>query len=216
MNQVSYLLQVLDYVGIAVFAATGALAASRKQLDIVAFIFFATVTAIGGGTLRDMLLDVPVFWVRSPLYLAIPLAIAVLVYFTAHLVESRYRVLLWADADRACRLCGHRCRKDAECGRIKCRRVGTRSTYRDLRRRDSRYGCGRAFGSFAGRALHHSGLRRRSDLRVTREYRGTILDRCDPWISRGLRRPGRRSYLGLDASCLPYPPGPRFFEALTA
>lgn len=98
MNQVSILLQTLDYVGIAVFAATGALAASRKQLDIVAFIFFAAVTATGGGTLRDVLLDVPVFWVRSPAYLAIPLAVAVLVYFTAHLLESRYRVLLWADA----------------------------------------------------------------------------------------------------------------------
>lgn len=98
MNQVSVLLQTLDYIGIAVFAATGALAASRKQLDIVAFIFFAGVTAIGGGTLRDVLLDVPVFWVRNPNYLAIPLCVAVLVYFTAHLFESRYRVLLWADA----------------------------------------------------------------------------------------------------------------------
>ena len=98
MNQVSYFLQALDYVGIGVFAATGALAASRKQLDIVAFIFFATVTATGGGTLRDILLDVPVFWVRSPIYLAIPLVVAMLVYFTAHMVESRYRILLWADA----------------------------------------------------------------------------------------------------------------------
>jgi uncharacterized membrane protein YeiH len=98
MNQVSILLQALDYIGIAVFAATGALAASRKQLDIVAFIFFAGVTAIGGGTLRDILLDVPVFWVRQPNYLAIPLIVAALVYFTAHLLESRYRVLLWADA----------------------------------------------------------------------------------------------------------------------
>lgn len=98
MNQVSLLLQAMDYVGIAVFAATGALAASRKQLDIVAFIFFAGVTAVGGGTLRDLLIDVPVFWVRSPAYLAIPLCVAVLVYFTAHLFESRYRALLWADA----------------------------------------------------------------------------------------------------------------------
>jgi uncharacterized membrane protein YeiH len=98
MNQVSVLLQTLDYVGIALFAATGALAASRKQLDIVAFIFFAGVTAVGGGTLRDILLDVPVFWVRNPNYLAIPLAVACAVYFTAHLLESRYRVLLWADA----------------------------------------------------------------------------------------------------------------------
>lgn len=98
MNQVSVLLQTLDYVGIAVFAATGALAASRKQLDVVAFVFFAAVTATGGGTLRDLLLDVPVFWVRHPAYLAIPLCVAVLVFFTAHLFESRYRVLLWADA----------------------------------------------------------------------------------------------------------------------
>ena len=98
MNQVPVLLQTLDYIGIALFAATGALAASRKQLDIVAFIFFAGVTAVGGGTLRDVLLDVPVFWVRNPNYLAIPLAVACVVYFTAHLLESRYRVLLWADA----------------------------------------------------------------------------------------------------------------------
>jgi uncharacterized membrane protein YeiH len=98
MNQVSVLLQTLDYIGIALFAATGALAASRKQLDIVAFIFFAGVTAVGGGTLRDILLDVPVFWVRNPNYLAIPLAVACTAYFTAHLLESRYRVLLWADA----------------------------------------------------------------------------------------------------------------------
>ncbi len=98
MSQVSILLQSLDYIGIAVFAATGALAASRKQLDIVAFIFFAAVTATGGGTLRDLLLNVPVFWVRNPAYLAIPLGVAVLVYFTAHLFESRYRALLWADA----------------------------------------------------------------------------------------------------------------------
>ncbi len=98
MSDVTILLQVLDYVGIALFAATGALAASRKQLDIVAFVFFAAVTATGGGTLRDLLLGIPVFWVRNPAYLAIPLGVAVLVYFTAHLLESRYRALLWVDA----------------------------------------------------------------------------------------------------------------------
>ena len=54
---------LLDYAGVAVFAATGALAASRKQLDIIGFLFFAGVTGIGGGTLRDLILDVPVFWV---------------------------------------------------------------------------------------------------------------------------------------------------------
>lgn len=98
MNDVSVLLQFLDYVGVAVFAATGALAASRKQLDIVAFVFFAAVTGVGGGTLRDLLLDIPVFWVGDPAYLLVPLVVALIVYFSAHLVESRYRILLWCDA----------------------------------------------------------------------------------------------------------------------
>ncbi|MFN3313153.1 MAG: trimeric intracellular cation channel family protein [Hyphomonas sp.] len=88
----------LDYAGIAVFAATGALAASRKQLDIIGFIFFAGFTGVGGGTVRDLLLDVPVFWVINPAYLLICAVTAGIVYFTAHLFESRYRLLLWLDA----------------------------------------------------------------------------------------------------------------------
>lgn len=89
---------ILDYAGIAVFAATGALAASRKQLDIIGFLFFAAFTGVGGGTVRDLILDVPVFWVANPDYLVICVVTAVLVYFTAHLFESRYKLLLWLDA----------------------------------------------------------------------------------------------------------------------
>ncbi|TIX06235.1 MAG: trimeric intracellular cation channel family protein, partial [Mesorhizobium sp.] len=55
------LIELLDYAGVAVFAATGALAASRKQLDIIGFLFLACVTGIGGGTLRDVILNLPVF-----------------------------------------------------------------------------------------------------------------------------------------------------------
>lgn len=92
-------LQALDFAGVAVFAATGALAASRKQLDIIGFLFLAAVTGMGGGTLRDLVLgETPVFWVKTPAYLIICAAVAVLVFFTAHLVESRYRVLVWLDA----------------------------------------------------------------------------------------------------------------------
>ncbi|BCH20526.1 membrane protein [Mesorhizobium sp. L-8-10] len=87
-----------DYAGVAVFAATGALAASRKQLDIIGFLFLAGVTGIGGGTLRDVMLDVPVFWVRNSGYLLVCAAVGILVFFTAHLVESRYKLLLWLDA----------------------------------------------------------------------------------------------------------------------
>ncbi|PSM19417.1 MULTISPECIES: trimeric intracellular cation channel family protein [Nitratireductor] len=92
-------LLLLDYAGVAVFAATGALAASRKELDIIGFLFLAGVTGVGGGTLRDLVLgELPVFWVVNPAYLLVCGAVAVLVFFTAPLVESRYRLLLWLDA----------------------------------------------------------------------------------------------------------------------
>lgn len=89
---------LLDYAGVAVFAATGALAASRKQLDIIGFLFLAGVTGIGGGTFRDLILDVPVFWIVNHAYVLICAAIALVVFFTAHLVEYRYKLLLWLDA----------------------------------------------------------------------------------------------------------------------
>jgi len=92
-------LQFVDYTGVAVFAATGALAASRKQLDVVGFIFFAAITGIGGGTLRDLLLGkLPVFWIQDPGYIAVCAVVAIAVFFLAHLVEYRYRLLLWLDA----------------------------------------------------------------------------------------------------------------------
>jgi uncharacterized membrane protein YeiH len=91
-------IQFLDYGGVAVFAATGALAASRKQLDIIGFLFLATITGIGGGTFRDLILAVPVFWVANPDFVTISAAIAIIVYFGAHLLESRYKMLLWLDA----------------------------------------------------------------------------------------------------------------------
>lgn len=88
----------LDYAGVAVFAATGALAASRKELDVIGFLFLAGVTGVGGGTFRDLILDVPVFWVQNHDYLLVCAVMAVAVYFSAHLIESRYRLLLWLDA----------------------------------------------------------------------------------------------------------------------
>jgi uncharacterized membrane protein YeiH len=88
----------LDYAGVAVFAATGALAASRKQLDIIGFLFLASVTGIGGGTFRDLILGVPVFWVVNRDYVWICAAVAVVVFFTAYRFESRYKLLLWLDA----------------------------------------------------------------------------------------------------------------------
>ncbi|MGI9402838.1 MAG: trimeric intracellular cation channel family protein [Rhizobiaceae bacterium] len=91
--------QFLDYAGVAVFAATGALAASRKQLDIIGFIFFACLTGVGGGTVRDMLLDRnPVFWIANANFLAVCVATAIFLYWFAPMVDQRYRLLLWLDA----------------------------------------------------------------------------------------------------------------------
>jgi len=89
---------VLDWLGIIVFATTGALVASRKEMDVVGFALLATVTGVGGGTLRDMLLGLtPVFWVANPVYLIVCLAVACLLFFTAHIPASRLRLLLWLD-----------------------------------------------------------------------------------------------------------------------
>jgi len=93
------LFNLFNYAGVFVFAATGALVASRRQLDIVAFLFLASVTGIGGGTLRDLVLGAtPVFWVQDPGFLIVCTAAGISTYFTAHLLESRYRLLLWLDA----------------------------------------------------------------------------------------------------------------------
>jgi uncharacterized membrane protein YeiH len=89
----------LDYAAAVIFALTGALAASRGQLDLIGFFFLACLTAVGGGTLRDLILDRdPVFWVADPTPLAIACAAALVVFFTAHRFESRLKLLIWLDA----------------------------------------------------------------------------------------------------------------------
>lgn len=89
----------LDYGSVFVFALTGALVASRGQLDLVGFIFFAVITAVGGGTVRDLLLGRPeIFWVARPNLLLAATAAAIIVFLTAHRLENRYRALLWFDA----------------------------------------------------------------------------------------------------------------------
>ena len=93
------ILELLDYTGVAVFAATGALSASRKQLDIIGFLFLAAATGIGGGTFRDVILGAtPVFWGGNPTYLIVCVVVALIVFVLAHRIESRYRLLLWLDA----------------------------------------------------------------------------------------------------------------------
>ncbi len=91
------LLAALDYAGVAVFAASGALAAARAKQTIVTFVFFAAVTGVGGGTLRDLLIGAPVFWVHRSDYLGVCIVAAALVWLL-RADRWRLRTLLWLDA----------------------------------------------------------------------------------------------------------------------
>ena len=93
------LVSLLDYASVLIFAVTGALVASRAQLDIVGFAFIASLTALGGGTIRDLLLDRnPIFWIANPAYLGLAAGAALVIFFTAHFFESRLRALIWLDS----------------------------------------------------------------------------------------------------------------------
>ncbi|NRA88303.1 MAG: trimeric intracellular cation channel family protein [Rhizobiales bacterium] len=99
LTTVPIIFSVLNWFGIVVFAISGGLTASRKEMDIIGFVIFANITAIGGGTVRDMMLGLtPVFWVEQTLYIIVASCVGVLVFFTAHIPQSRFKLLLWADA----------------------------------------------------------------------------------------------------------------------
>jgi uncharacterized membrane protein YeiH len=90
-------LVLLDYFGIAVFAISGALVAAERRLDFVTFVFFAVVTGVGGGTLRDLLIGAPVFWIHKNATLLICIAAALLVWVD-HRRWFAGQALLWFDA----------------------------------------------------------------------------------------------------------------------
>lgn len=90
-------LVLLDYFGIAVFAVSGALLAAEKKQTLVTFIFFAVATGVGGGTLRDLLIGAPVFWVHTNATLLICILAALLVWLASHR-RLPGRALLWFDA----------------------------------------------------------------------------------------------------------------------
>lgn len=87
----------LDLFGIAVFAASGALAAARRGQTLVTFSFFALVTGVGGGTVRDLLIGAPVFWVQDWRFPLTCMAMALAVWMTPVRLW-RPRALDWFDA----------------------------------------------------------------------------------------------------------------------
>ena len=87
----------LDLFGIAVFAASGALAAAQRGQTLVTFSFFALITGVGGGTVRDLLIGAPVFWVQDWRFAATCLVTAGLVWVTPKTFWNA-RALDWFDA----------------------------------------------------------------------------------------------------------------------
>jgi uncharacterized membrane protein YeiH len=90
-------LRGLDIVGLSVFAASGALTAAQRRLDVIAAGFFALVTATGGGTMRDLLIGAPVFWMHDPA----PILLCLIVGTIGWLIPLRWwpkRALDWLDA----------------------------------------------------------------------------------------------------------------------
>lgn len=91
------MLEFLNFAGIAVFAISGALLAADKRQTLVTFFFFAVVTAVGGGTVRDVIIGAPVFWVHENATLLICFAAALAVWIFPKGVWQE-RALLWFDA----------------------------------------------------------------------------------------------------------------------
>ena len=92
------LLQVFDYLGVFVFAITGAMLAAKKEMDVFGFVVLALMPAIGGGTLRDLILSEPVFWLSDTNYLFITLLAALITFFAIPFMSRLSDVLLWFDA----------------------------------------------------------------------------------------------------------------------
>ena len=93
------MLHLLDLVGVAVFAITGAIAAGQKKMDMFGVMVVATVTALGGGTIRDLVIGAsPVFWVSDPVYVVISALAGLGTFFYVYYGEPPLAVLLVADA----------------------------------------------------------------------------------------------------------------------
>ncbi|MBV1787602.1 trimeric intracellular cation channel family protein [Marinobacterium sp. D7] len=96
---ITAVVNLMGLAAVAVFAISGALDAARHRMDILGFMLIGTVTGIGGGTLRDLLLgNLPVFWIREPIWISVCLIASAATYFIAPKLASLSRALLWMDA----------------------------------------------------------------------------------------------------------------------
>ncbi|MFP5358139.1 MAG: trimeric intracellular cation channel family protein [Gammaproteobacteria bacterium] len=89
---------LIEMAGVTVFAVSGALTAGRKSLDLLGVVVIALVTAIGGGTLRDLLLDRAIFWIVDPTYLSVITVAALATVVAVRFIPPPDKLLQLADA----------------------------------------------------------------------------------------------------------------------
>lgn len=98
MEPINTVITALGYFGLAVFAMSGALAAGRHNMDLMGFALVGTITGIGGGTLRDLLIDRPVWWTQNPEELVICIVVSLLTFFLIPASVARRSWVNWSDA----------------------------------------------------------------------------------------------------------------------
>ena len=181
-------LAVLDYMGVAMFAASGALMAANKRQDVVTFIFFAAITGVGGGTLRDLLINAPVFWVQDAGYVIVCTVVAILIYLTRGRGVHE-QTLLWLDAVGLCIYACVGAAKALAMGvdPVICVVMGALTA---------------TFDPVAARALHHAGDRKRGRL-YRAAYAGRRLDMGERHSGgAGLHRSRRRHPVEVAHACV--------------
>ncbi len=92
------MLYLLGMFSIGIFAITSVIATRHKNLDIFSVIFLGAVTALGGGTIRDILLDQPVFWISDLWFLWVAVLVSLAAFFIIRTLSNRYQLLLYLDA----------------------------------------------------------------------------------------------------------------------
>ena len=90
--------ELLFQAATAIFAITGVLAAARQNMDVMSFVIIGVVTAIGGGTVRDITLNAPVFWLQDQRFLYVAAAAAAATFFLEQRFRATYKAFLYLDA----------------------------------------------------------------------------------------------------------------------
>jgi len=88
----------MNYMGDVVFAVSGALTAGRNKMDLIGYVMIGTITGIGGGTLRDLLLGRKVWWTSNPQELMLCVVASVIAYFFIKNTTQHHRSIVWLDA----------------------------------------------------------------------------------------------------------------------